>query len=97
MWERVSLSMEPVSPAPGGQETGPNSADRGKLGSKRHIVVDARGIPLTVTVIGANGYDSMAFEPTLDAVPAVSGLNGQSRKRPRMRTRAMTLLVAGVI
>src|SRR5260221_5115019 len=27
---------------PGGQETGPNPTDRGKLGSKRHIVVDAR-------------------------------------------------------
>lgn len=24
----------------------------------------------------------MAFEPTLDAIPAVSGLNGQPRKRP---------------
>ncbi|WP_420093389.1 transposase [Comamonas testosteroni] len=38
--------MAPRYQAPGGQETGPNPMDRGKLGSKRHIVVDARGIPL---------------------------------------------------
>lgn len=73
--------MLPVCPAPGGQETGPNPTDRGKLGSKRHIVVDARGIPLAITVTGANRHDSMAFEPTLDAIPAISGLNGQPRER----------------
>nr|WP_254603654.1 IS5 family transposase [Burkholderia lata] len=67
---------------PGGQETGPNPTDRGKLGSKRHIAVDARGIPLAVTVTGANRHDSMAFEPTLNAIPAVPGLSGQPRKRP---------------
>lgn len=68
-------------PAPGGQETGPNPTDRGKLGSKRHIVEDTRGIPLAVTVTGANRHDSMAFEPTLNAIPAVPGLSGQPRKR----------------
>lgn len=67
---------------PEGQEAGPNPTDRGKLGSKRHIIVDARGIPLTITVTGANRHDSMAFEPTLNAIPAVPGLSGQPRKRP---------------
>jgi hypothetical protein len=33
-------------------------------------------------ITGANRHDSMAFEPTLDSIPAVSGLNGQPRKRP---------------
>lgn len=74
--------MPPVFPAPGGQETGPGPTDRGKLGSKRYIVVDTRGIPLVITVTGANRHDSMAFESTLDAIPAVSALNGQPRKRP---------------
>ncbi|GLZ23116.1 hypothetical protein Bpla01_66440 [Burkholderia plantarii] len=69
-------------PARGGQETGPNPTDRGKLGSKRHIVVDAHGIPLVITVTGANRHDSMAFEATLDAIPAVPGVGGQPRKRP---------------
>ncbi|NVE26155.1 IS5 family transposase [Burkholderia glumae] len=81
-WERASLDGASVSKPPGGQETGPNPTDRGKLGSKRHIVVDARGIPLAVTITGANRHDSMAFESTLDAIPAVPGLNGPPRKRP---------------
>ncbi len=69
-------------PAPGGQETGPNPTDRGKLGSKRHIIVDTQGIPLAITVTGANRHDSMAFESTLDAIPPVPGLGGRPRKRP---------------
>ncbi|NUY06094.1 IS5 family transposase [Paraburkholderia youngii] len=81
-WERASIDGASVSKPPGGQETGRNPTDRGKLGSKRHIVVDARGIPLAITVTGANRHDSMAFESTLDAIPAVAGLNGRPRKRP---------------
>lgn len=80
-WGCASLDGASIS-SPRGQEPGPNPTDRGKLGSKRHIVVDARGIPLAVTVTGANRHDSMAFEPTLDAIPAVPGLSGQPRKRP---------------
>ncbi|MDN7751002.1 IS5 family transposase [Burkholderia gladioli] len=78
-WERASL--DGAISSPGGQETGPNPTDRGKLGSKRHIVVDARGIPLTIMITGANRHDSMAFESTLDAIPAVRCLNSQPRKR----------------
>jgi transposase len=74
--------MRPALPAPGGQETGPNPTDRGKLESKRHLVVDARGVPLAITVTGANRHDSMAFERTLDTIPAVPGLSGSPRKRP---------------
>ena len=32
-----------------------NPTDRGKLGSKRHILVDAGGIPLAVLLSAANG------------------------------------------
>ncbi len=67
---------------PGGQETGPNPTDRGKLGSKRHIVADARGIPLVVLVSGANRHDSMMFEKCTNALPAIKGLRGKPRCRP---------------
>nr|WP_322074466.1 IS5 family transposase [Burkholderia cepacia] len=82
-WERASIDGASVFQPPGGAETGPNPTDRGKLGSKRHIVVDGRGISLAITVTGANRHDSMAFESTLDVIPAVSDLNGRPRKRPR--------------
>lgn len=64
--------------APGGQETGPNPTDRGKLGSKRHIVVDARGIPLVILVSSANRHDSKIFEKCVDAIPAIAGLSRAS-------------------
>lgn len=90
--------MAPAFPAPGGAQTSPNPTDRGKLGTKRHIVVDARGIPLAATVTGAHRHDSMAFESTLDASPAVPGLNDQPRNALAncMPTRATTLLAVGV-
>jgi transposase len=39
-WSRASIDGASW-PARRGQETGPNPTDRGTLGSKRHIVVDA--------------------------------------------------------
>lgn len=49
-----------------------------KLGSKRHLVGDAQGIPSALTAATcANRHDSMAFESTLDAIHAVRGLDGR--------------------
>ncbi|WP_156106076.1 IS5 family transposase [Comamonas aquatica] len=81
-WSRASIDGSSVPKPPGGQETGPNPTDRGKLGSKRHIVVDARGIPLVILVSGANRHDSKMFEKCVDAIPAIAGLAGRPRKRP---------------
>ena len=81
-WTRVSIDGASVSSPRGSGKTRPNPTDRGKLGSKRHIVVDAVGIALAVTVTGANRHDSMAFESTLNAIPAVLGLECRLRKRP---------------
>jgi len=41
-----------------GQQTGPNPTDRAKLGSKRHLICDGRGVPLAVQLTGANRNDS---------------------------------------
>nr|WP_180319648.1 IS5 family transposase [Delftia acidovorans] len=81
-WSRASIDGSSVPSPPGGQETGPNPTDRGKLGSKRHIVVDARGIPLVILVSGANRHDSKMFERCVDAIPAIAGLPGRPRGRP---------------
>jgi IS5 family transposase len=67
---------------PGGQDTGPNPTDRAKLGSKRHVLTDARGVPLAILASGANRHDCMVFEPLLDAVEPVAGLPGRPRRRP---------------
>lgn len=67
----------------GGELTGPNPTDRGKPGSKYHILVDAAGVPLAALLSAANTHDSKLFEPLLDAAPAVKGPGrGRPRRRP---------------
>src|ERR687893_240489 len=67
----------------GGAATGPNPTDRGKPGSKRHLVVDRQGIPLAVLLTAANVHDSVVPEEALDAVPPVRQPRGRPRRRPR--------------
>ena len=69
-WERAAVDSASV-PAKRGQETGPNPTDHGKPGSKRHILVDANGIPLALTISAANRHDSKFLETLVDAVPAI--------------------------
>ena len=51
-----------------GDLTGANPTDRGKLGTKRHILTDQKGIPLSVSITGANTHDIKAAIDTLDYV-----------------------------
>jgi transposase len=58
-----------VTKAPlGGEATGPNPTDRAKGGTKRSLLVDARGVPLGIAVSGANRADGKLLGPTIDAV-----------------------------
>ena len=66
----------------GGELTGPNPTDRGKLGTKYHLLVTADGLPLAVAITGANRHDSMLVEPILDGL---SPVKGRGRGRPRRR------------
>jgi transposase len=50
----------------GGEGTGPNPTDRGKLGWKWSILTDTNGIPVGWTIAGANRNDSILLAPTLD-------------------------------
>jgi hypothetical protein len=67
---------------PGGEFTGPNPTDRGKVGNKRHLVTDRQGLPLMLCVTGAHRHDSVVFEELVDALPAVAGQPGRPRRWP---------------
>jgi transposase len=43
--------------------TGPNPVDRGKYGSKIHLITERTGLPLSVGISGANVHDSQALMP----------------------------------
>jgi transposase len=48
--------------------TGPNPTDIGKLGTKRHVLTDGQGIPLSVVITAANTHDMKAAINTLDNI-----------------------------
>src|SRR5690242_15733398 len=81
-WSRCSLDAASLPAKAGGAATGPNPTDRGKPGSKRHLVVDRQGIPLAVLPTAANVHDSTVLEEALDAVPAIRQPRGPPRRRP---------------
>jgi len=55
LWQAIDSK---TCPAPlGGGATGKSPVDRGKRGSKIHLLVDQRGAPLAVCITGANVHD----------------------------------------
>jgi transposase len=83
-WSRASVDSLSVRAKRGGADTGPNPVDRGKRGSKYHLVVDRNGIPLAVRLSAANAHDSTLLEPLVDAIPPIVGPRGRPG-RPRFR------------
>lgn len=80
-WNRAALDLSGIPGEKGGDKTGSNPTDKGKL--KRHVVVDAQGVPLALKLTGANVHDSLILGELLDMVPAVhSGRRGRPRLRP---------------
>ena len=65
-----------------GDHVGPSPVDRGRPGSKHHLIVDAGGIPLAVTLAGGNRNDVTQLLPLVDAIPPIRGLVGRPRRRP---------------
>lgn len=65
-WQSIDSMM---SAAPlGGTDTGKNPTDRGKSGSKIHILVDERGAPLAIYITGANQHDKWSVDDLVISV-----------------------------
>jgi IS5 family transposase len=61
---------------------GANPVDRGRSGSKLHLVCDGGGLPLTAAVTAASVADTTLFQAVLDDVPPVCTPSGRRRSRP---------------
>ena len=55
--------------------------DRARSGSKHHLLVEASGIPLAVSLTGGHRNDITQLIPLIDAVRPVGGRIGRPRKR----------------
>uniref|UniRef100_UPI00167C3EDE IS5 family transposase n=1 Tax=Streptomyces violascens TaxID=67381 RepID=UPI00167C3EDE len=83
-WSRAVIDSSHVRAARPGPKSGPSPVDRARPGSKHHILTDAQGIPLAVSLTGGNRNDVTELIPLLNKVPAVTGLVGRPRKRPAL-------------
>jgi transposase len=84
-WSRGVVDSVSVRAKRKGELTGPNPTDRGKAGSKYHVLCDRNGLPLHVLISGANTHDSKMLAPLLDTNPGVrerAGRPGRPRRRP---------------
>ena len=68
----------------GGEKTGKNPTDRAKSGSKHHLLVERHGIPLAVTLTGANRHDITELLNLVEQIPAIAGKRGRPRQKPEV-------------
>ncbi|WP_208026400.1 IS5 family transposase [Streptomyces sp. Tu 3180] len=80
-WSRRAIDSVSVR-ALKGQLTGPNPTDRGKKGSKIHLIVDRQGLPLSIGISAADLHDSQALIPLVRGIPPIRSRRGPRRRRP---------------
>ncbi|MGV9847149.1 IS5 family transposase [Streptomyces fungicidicus] len=81
-WSRAVVDSPRQGPKRGPQ-TGPSPVDRGRAGSKHHLITDGHGTPLAVILTGGNRNDVTQLMPLLGAVPPVRGRPGRPRRKPQ--------------
>jgi len=67
-WEWQSMDGAMTKAPLGGDATGPNPTDRAKSGTKRSLLTDGNGIPLGLSVDGANRHDKKMAEGTIESI-----------------------------
>jgi transposase len=70
--------------------TGNNPTDRSKLGTKRHILTDKKGIPLSVVISPTNTHDIKLITDVVDKV-MIKRPKSLSRSKPKSRRRRRRL------
>jgi transposase len=81
-WSRAVVDSSHVRALKRGLHTGPSPVDRGRPGSKHHLITDGHGTPLAVILTGGNRNDVTQLLPLTDAIPAIRGRRGHPRRKP---------------
>src|SRR4051794_2350994 len=68
-WRWTAMDGAMTKAPLGGERTGKNPTDRGKLGAKRSLLTEANGVPVGLAVEGANRDDKKRVEATLESIP----------------------------
>ena len=62
--------------------TEPSPVDRARTDSKHHLLVDAAGVPLALTLTSGSRNDITQLLPLVDGIMPVAGKVGRPRQRP---------------
>ena len=67
-WQWLSMDGAMTKAPLGGEKTGPNPTDRGKSGVKRSLLTEGHGVPIGLTIEGANRHDMKLLRPTIESI-----------------------------
>ena len=81
-WSRAAVDATTLRALRGGDKTGPTPTDRGRGGTKDHLLTDGGGLPLAMRTTGANRHESTQLLALVDAVPPVAGKPGAPKRKP---------------
>jgi putative transposase len=59
-WRWQAMDSKNCAAPLGGEQTGKNPTDRGKLGAKINLIVDERGAPISIALTGVNRHDKVS-------------------------------------
>ncbi|MGD9673682.1 MAG: IS5 family transposase [Candidatus Nitrosocosmicus sp.] len=89
-WTWQSIDSISIKSPLGGPKTGNNPTDRSKLGTKRHILTEKKGIPLSVVLSPANTHDIKLVTEVVDKT-VIKRPKSLSRSRRRRRLQHLCL------
>src|SRR5258708_12308057 len=70
-FSRAAVDSSHIRAMKGGPATGPSPVDRGKTGSKHHVIVDAHGIPLATITTAGYPHDPPHLIPLIKPIPPI--------------------------
>jgi putative transposase len=68
-WQWLAIDGAMTKAPLGGKKVGKNPTDRGKIGTKRSLLTDGGGVPISLAVAGANRHDFKMVHETIESIP----------------------------
>jgi len=67
-WDWLSMDGAMTKAPLGGGKTASNPTDRGKSGVKRSVLTEGHGVPIGLSIEGANRHDMKLVRPTIESI-----------------------------
>ena len=81
-WSRAAADSTTLRALRGGDKTGKTPTDRGRKGTKDHLLTDGNGVPLSAHATAANRHDVTQLKTLVEEVPPVAGKPGHPKRKP---------------